>query len=367
MKKLLCCLLATAMTACLLFAGCGQNSSAVSGSDGASVENTAEVVSVSAAENAAVEQSAPDNAAEAESAAEDADAMNRIPEDYSIQDTDAERLIAADGMEEGQNGAWCVVDVYYQNDEDAAAGAGLLEDPQKVLDELGMRYPEAWAVKVLASVRAEGDTGAYAGGSVTLRFPEINGSGRICAIGYTDGQWVRGVISEATNDYADARFETLPTLAAILYKPDGEGFRSPNGGSYIGEEGRILETADWPFEYQDEYWCTVDQEYQTEEDKEAVDKLMENPAACIKEFVDGDGTDWKLVLAVDVRLEGNLDKYEGEPVTVAFPEVRTDQQVIVLHFTDGEWHEELDKYVVDDYIGVRFTSLSPVAFFVQQK
>lgn len=343
MRKLLSVVLALTMIVCLFLGGCGQKKP-----EETTVETTA----------------ATDTEVSSENAAE----RKLIPEAYSVRKADTHRMVEADGIQSAdQEDFWCVVEKHYRNDENEKAGTELLNDPQKVLEDAGMRYPEQWAVKVLADVYMEGDTDKYNGGSVTLRFPESNGKSRICAMGYINGQWVRGEIAKATNDYADARFDTLPDLAVLFYKSEGEGFRSPNGGSYIGEDGRILEVMDWPFELQDEYWCVIDQEYQSEADEEAVRKLMEDPAAHIADFVESDGSNWKLVLVVDVRLEGNLDKYDGSPITVAFPEVRANQEVLVLHFTNGEWHEEHDKYVVDDYIGVRFTSLSPVAFFVLDK
>lgn len=335
MKKILSAVLAVTMIVCLLLTGCGQEGG----------EKPAEIV----ADEENLEISMP------------------IPEEYSVDKADDGRMVTDDGEKANQRDYWCVVDKYYQSEANENAGSDLLNDPQQILKEAGMRYPEKWVVNTLADVRMEGDTDKYDGSAVTLRFPEVNGKERICAMGYIGDQWVRGVIEKATDDYADVSFETVPDLAVLFIKPEGEGFASPNGGSYIGKEGRIIEITDWPFELQDEYECVVDQQFQSEEEQEAAEKLMEDPASYVKQFRDGDGADWKLVLLVDVRLEGNLDAYDGSPLTVAFPEVRTNKDILVLHYANGQWNEEVDKYITNDYIGVRFTSLSPVAFFVSAK
>lgn len=249
----------------------------------------------------------------------------------------------------------------YRDRQQEEIAPDLKENPREILEALGMKNPEQWVVKMTASVDTRSDAGEN--DTVTLRFSESASTGALCTAGYVEGQWVRGVIEKATQDYIDVRFAATPSLVTIFSKSTGTTFLSPNGGVQDGE--RILEVDDWPFELEEDYWCEVSQEYSSEADRVAAEKLLEDPEAHIAEFVP-DASLWKLALLVDVRLSGNLDSYDGGPVTVAFPEIRADQQICVLHFVDGQWRQEADKFVVDDYIGVRFTSFSPVAFFVKQ-
>lgn len=105
----------------------------------------------------------------------------------------------------------------------------------------------------------------------------------------------------------------------------------------------------------------ISQNYKSEADKAAANALAAAPADTLTSVVGAEeAKNMSLVSVMDVTLEG-----ASLPATITFnvPGVTASSKVVVLHYINGQWTKEAAT-LGNGTVAVKFTSLSPVAIYV---